>query len=103
MRKKRNPKYAENEFSDYKEETKGHSKVEESKKTSVKASQNSKNQKNPEVEFSSDEELEILKEKTKFDLRNLGTYPYTAKKLLENPEELEGLDVKQYYDNPVRL
>jgi hypothetical protein len=65
---------------------------------------NAKNKKNPDLHFSSDEEVEGLKKKSikDIDFKNIDDYAYTAKHLLEKPEELEDLDIKQYYHNPVR-
>lgn len=73
----------------------------EVKKSSSKIPLSGKS-KNTELDFSSDEEFEKMKKNYKFDMDNLGEYPYKTKTLLDKPEELEGLDIKQYYDNPVR-
>ena len=71
--------------------------VESSKGSSKRGAQSGKNKKNTDVQFSSDEEIEDIKNLTfnDIDFNN-------PKQLLENPEELEDLDIRQYYHNPVR-
>jgi hypothetical protein len=70
----------------------------------AKSKQSGKNNKakNSEVHFSSDEEIEEIKNITLNDIDFSNPMNYTAKHLLENPEDLEDLDIKQYYHNPVR-
>lgn len=74
----------------------------EPKPINKKGSQSSKNRKNPEVHFSSDEEIENIKNLTLKDIDFSNPKNFTAKHLLEAPEELEDKDIKQYYHNPVR-
>ena len=105
-RRKRNLKYADDEnFGqlDSKGIT-GKSSVSEGVGPSKKAISSIKNKKNTEVNFSSDEEIQERKNITSLkDIDFSHTSNYTAKYLLENPEELEGMDLKQYYHNPVRF
>lgn len=107
MRKRnRNKRYNEDDnFSAYKDDSKASTgrPAQEAKLLSLKTANAAKNRKNPEVHFSSDEEMEVIKKSMKdIDFKNLNNSVYTAKHLLEKPEELEDLDLKQYYHNPVR-
>ena len=105
-KRKRNFKYTEDEnFGqfDLKGVT-GKSSVSEGVGQSKKGISSSKNKKNTEVNFSSDEELQERKNITSLkDIDFSHPSNFTAKYLLENPEELEDMDLKQYYHNPVRL
>jgi hypothetical protein len=105
-KRNRNKRYNEDDnLSAYKEESKASTSKPppEAKSISNKPIHTSKNRKDPEVHFSSDEEMEVIKKSMKdIDFKNLNNSVYTAKHLLEKPEELEDLDLKQYYHNPVR-
>lgn len=74
----------------------------EAKSLGKKGSQIIKPRKNPEVHFSSDEEIEVMKNITLKDIDFSNPMNFTAKHLLETPEDLEDMDIKQYYHNPVR-
>jgi len=91
LRKRRpNLKYTEDEHATYPVDAKmstGKQSVDE-KSTTKKVTQISKDKKDPEIEFSSDEDSDEME--------------LTAVNLLKNPEKLDGYDVKQYYYNPVR-
>jgi len=76
--------------------------TEGSKASSKKGAQFGKSKKNQDIHFSSDEELEEIKNITLNDIDFNNPQSLTAKHLLETPEDLEDMDIKQYYHNPVR-
>lgn len=104
-KRKKNLKYTEDDnYSNLNMDSKNSSgkPAAESKSIGKKNSQIVKTRKNPEVHFSSDEEIEVMKNITLKDIDFSNPMNFTAKHLLETPEDLEDMDIKQYYHNPVR-
>lgn len=88
---------------DGKDEKNQNSKQGLNKQSSINKTGNcKKGKKNNDVQFSSDDEMENIKNISLNDIDFSNPQNLTTKHLLENPEELEDLDIKQYYHNPVR-
>jgi hypothetical protein len=103
-KRKRNMKYTETDnFTTFSNEAKGLKLApSDSFKDPKKIDKMAKLKKNQDIEFSSDEEIKDIKDITLNDIDFSNPKNLTAKRLLEKPELLEDMDLKQYYLNPVR-